>query len=355
MATFSCQQRIEHFNTQYPNAAELMDEDEEVMEAAEDLRLTVKKELTTKVPKRAAISCNTVYTDWKDFMKAFKRSGGVIEACPSTVKASPSANIMISPDGDLELVSTQEQLFGSPFVCSATLCPMVSLPAGAARAAALAIGKVCYSKGIIGHVGIDFVVFLDESTNNLRLWAVDLNLRMTSSLCGFRLFSFLTKNGQFDPKTGTYHSGGAQNALGEAATPTSGSKKTERAFVHVDMLANPKMSEVQHTAFFNLCRLRGVSYDLKLMMGTAFKLVDSFVCGAVGLISIQPTREKALGSMCEALDFIRRDVGIYPASMTSDMDWGYGEYNFVETFKAVREASDTMRTKKKPQPKETDL
>lgn len=183
---------------------------------------------------------------------------------------------------------------------------MTSLPAGAARAAALAIGKVCYSKGIIGHVGIDFVVFVDDLTNNLRLWAVDLNMRMTSSLCGFKLFSFLTRNGSFNPKTGTYHTGGVA-AIEEASSEgASSSSKTERGFCHVDMLANPKMSEVHHTAFFNLCRLRGVSFDLKLMNGTAFKLIDSFVCGAVGLISIQPTREKALSSMCEALDFIRR-------------------------------------------------
>jgi len=97
-----------------------------------------------------------------------------------------------------------------------------------------------------------------------------------------------------------------------------------------------------------------VSFDLKLMLGTAFKLLDSFVCGAIGLISIQPSREKALGSMCEALDFIRRDVGIYPSSIQKEDAWGYQEYNFVETFKAVREASDNMKTKKK-KPKETEL
>jgi len=352
MATLNCQNRIEAFNARYPNAAELIDKDEEVAEAAEDLRLTVKKELAMKVPKKAVLACSSVYKTWREYVEAFARSGGVIEACPSSVKASPSANVFIAPDGEMQLVSTQEQLFGIPFVCSATLCPMTSLPAGAVRAASLAIGKVCYSKGIIGNVGIDFVVFVDEATKSLRLWAVDLNIRMTSSLCGYRLFSFLTKGGNFNPKTGTFHTG----SITDGSEGDSVDKKNERAYCHIDMLANPKLSEVQHTAFFNLCRLRGVSYDLKLMVGTAFKLIDSFVCGAVGMISIQPTREKALSTMCEALDFIRRDVGIYPASMSKDTDWGYCEYNFVETFKAVREASDTMKTKKeKKKPKETEL
>ena len=78
---------------------------------------------------------------------------------------------------------------------------------------------------------------------------------------------------------------------------------------------------MQHTAFFNLCRLRGISFDLKLMVGTAYKLVDSFVCGAVGILCIEPTREKALMTTVEALDFIRKDVGAFPASMQKDLDW----------------------------------
>jgi len=356
MASLSCHQKVEAFNMAHPNASEVIDSDEEVAEAAEDLRLSVKKELSNRVPKKVVIASPSVYRTWHEFIRAFARSGGVIEACPSTVKASPSANVFIAPNGELELLSTQEQLFGVPFVCAATLCPMTSLPAGAVRAAALAIGKVCHSKGIIGHVGIDFVVFVDDNSKSLRLWAVDLNICMSSSLCGFKLFSFLTKGGTFDPKTGTYHVGANKEIEGQGkmSVDSISTQSTERAFVHVEMLANPKLSEVQHTAFFNLCRLRGVSFDLKLMLGTAFKLLDSFVCGAIGLISIQPSREKALGSMCEALDFIRRDVGIYPSSIQKEDAWGYQEYNFVETFKAVREASDNMKTKKK-KPKETEL
>lgn len=354
-ASLSCHQKVDAFNAAHPNASDLIDNDEEVAEAAEDLRLSVKKELSSRVPKKVQIACPSVYRNWNEFIQAFSRSGGVIEACPSTVKASPSANVFIAPDGELELLSTQEQLFGVPFVCAATLCPMTSLPAGAVRAAALAIGKVCHSKGIIGHIGIDFVVFVDDNSKSLRLWAVDLNICMSSSLCGFKLFSFLTKGGTFEPKTGQYHVGAQKAVEGQGMTAESvSSAGTERAYCHIEMLANPKLSEVQHTAFFNLCRLRGVSFDLKLMLGTAFKLLDSFVCGSIGLISIQPSREKALNSMCEALDFIRRDVGIYPSSMQKEAMWGYQEYNFVETFKAVREASDNMKTKKK-KPKETEL
>merc|ERR1719240_527700 len=88
--------------------------------------------------------------------------------------------------------------------------------------------------------------------------------------------------------------------------------KYERAFCYVDFLGNPKFSEMQHTAFFNLCRLRGVSFDLKLMAGTAYKLVDRFVGGGTGMLSIEASRDKALMTAIEALDFIRRDIGAFP-------------------------------------------
>jgi len=350
MSHVSCTQDIQAFNAMYPNAAEIIEEDEEVAEASEDLRLRVKDELIKVLPRRVTIAAKTAYCNWSEYMAAFSQCGGVVEACPATVEASPSANLLIEPNGDVTVVSTQEQLFGTPYMCEVTLCPATSLPPGAMRAAASAIGKVCYQKGVIGHVGVDFVVFRDEHSESLRLWAVDLNLRMTSSYCGFQLYSFMTHGGKLDTRTGTYSIG----STGEENSKDKG-KSHDRAFCYVNFLGNPKFSEMQHTAFFNLCRLRGISFDLKLMVGTVYKLVDSFVGGGAGMLCIDSTREKALMTMLEALDFIRRDVGAFPASMQAEMDFDYGEYNFLEVFKAVKDAAEVTKKKKGKRQKQTHL
>ena len=123
----------------------------------------------------------------------------------------------------------------------------------------------------------------------------------------------------------------------------------------MDFLGNPKLSEMQHTAFFNLCRLRGISFDLKLMVGTAYKLVDSFVSGGVGILCVEATRDKALMTTVETLDFVRRDVGAFPASFDKDDDWEYAEYNFLDVFKAVKNAAETVKKKKPKKTKETHL
>ena len=210
-------------------------------------------------------------------------------------------------------------------------------------------------------MGVNFVVFRDEHSESLRLWAVDLNLRMTSSACGFSLYSFLTRGGYLDTQTGTYNIG--KSVQNQHVTPKLEEKQgkdelvstNERAFCYVDFLGNPKFSLMQHAAFFNLCRLRGVSFFLKGMVGTAYKLVDSFVGGGAGMLCIETTREKSLMTMLEGLDFIRKDVGAFPPSMQAEMDWDYGEHNFSEVFKAVKEAAEGVKKKVKKRVKQTHL
>ena len=42
---------------------------------------------------------------------------------------------------------------------------------------------------------------------------------------------------------------------------------------------HPNLSKIQYSNFFNLCRMKGISFDLQEKEGTAFNLVDSFATG----------------------------------------------------------------------------
>jgi hypothetical protein len=55
--------------------------------------------------------------------------------------------------------------------------------------------------GIIGHVAVDFLAH--RGAHGLCLWAVDLELRPTASLCSYQIFDFLSA-GQFDVVSGSY-------------------------------------------------------------------------------------------------------------------------------------------------------
>ena len=57
------------------------------------------KELSVELPRRAVLNTRWLWNAWDDFSAAMANSGGVIEASPLELHSSPSANLLIEPDG----------------------------------------------------------------------------------------------------------------------------------------------------------------------------------------------------------------------------------------------------------------
>ena len=153
------------------------------------------------------------------------------------------------------------------------------MPFAALREASLAIGRACYERGVVGHLGVDFVSFLDPS-GQMRLWAVDLNLRYTHTASTFAFFDFLV-GGAFDASTGLYYAPTPPTAVGGARAAPQ-----QRFYVMNEIMYHPSLCSVHHSAFFNLCRLKGVSFDLQERSGTVFNLMDSFIGGTLGILTV---------------------------------------------------------------------
>lgn len=264
--------------------------------------------LSLVLPERAVLNARWLWRSWRDFAVVFKRVGGVIEASPLEIHASPSANLLIEPDGQLTIHSTHEQIFSQPFTFVGATFPQTSVPYPALREATLAIGEACFERGIIGHVGIDFVAFMDH-LGMLRMWAVDLNLRLTHTCLTFNFFDFLV-GGSFDSAVGVY------NAPVQARLP-SGEVGVEeiqpRCYVMNELFYHPQLTTIHHSAFFNMCRLKGVSFDLQERSGTIFNLMDSFVGGVLGVLTTSRTMVEALRKFADCLDFIQKQVRTDPA------------------------------------------
>ena len=146
-------------------------------------------ELQAVISKRVQITSKGTFRNWREFLGALIRRGGVIEACPARVSGSPSANLFIEPSGEVSLLCTHDQMFSPPYCFVGASFPQSSVPFGALRAAAIGIGRVCAARGILGFVGVDFVAY--QHPEGLRLLAVDLNLRYTDTLAAFHMFDFL--------------------------------------------------------------------------------------------------------------------------------------------------------------------
>ena len=156
----------------------------------------------TVLHAHAVINCRWLWKTWKDYLHAFGTIGGVLEAAPLHISSSPSVNLCVEPDGYVSIKSAHEQIFSSPFTFVGAAFPQTAVPFAALREASLAVGRACYANGLIGHMGVDFVSFID-STGQLRLWAIDLNLRLTHTAVTFGFFDFLV-GGHFDITNGRY-------------------------------------------------------------------------------------------------------------------------------------------------------
>lgn len=61
------------------------------------------------------------YSDWHSFVRAFRKNGGVIEAAPSNIIGSCAVHLLIEPNGEMEIIATQEQVYCYAF-CAYNLC-----------------------------------------------------------------------------------------------------------------------------------------------------------------------------------------------------------------------------------------
>jgi hypothetical protein len=353
-----------------------------VERVAEALRRTVPSRTVFAAPhlySRTTVNPTTgvaTTTVWPTYSRALYRVGGVIEASAPHVLCSPSANVTIEPDGTVLVTSTHDQLFTSAFAYGGATFPTTA-PGALVHDAARAIARACAREKVIGHIGIDFVLWFDSSTQQHRLWAVDLNLHYTATQASFQLFDFLMK-GRYELTAAASDSGRARYVLappsdakdskalsatsasasvsaagGTAVDPlglsgdlkpppspsassVSGSasvtslalsstadsaaaaaalaatsaalQSEERYYSTINYVYDPGLATVQFGSFFNLCRLRGVAFDLRARLGTAFVMMDSLASGTLGVLCVGRQPMQALRTLVSALDFLMQHV-----------------------------------------------
>mmetsp|Transcript_3280 Transcript_3280/g.8250 ORF Transcript_3280/g.8250 Transcript_3280/m.8250 type:complete len:443 (+) Transcript_3280:157-1485(+) len=277
----------------------------------------VVEELVRAVPRRVEIGHKELFPSWEAYLETFVRVGGVIEAVPAGAVSSPSVNLVIDPSGEVQIQSTHDQIFSGSYQYVGAVFPQKCVNNAALRQAAMAVGRVCVDKGIIGHVQVDFVSFTDAE-NHQRLWAVDLNVGLSDTAVSFEVFRFITgghyhsienaficEEGEVDASAHSHSADDSQESedRGRAAV-------ARRGYAVCDLLYHPNVATVQYNVFFNLCRLKGVHFDLQERVGTAFLLVDSFAGGVLSLLTVGRHAMGTLRLLAEGLDFIQLQLGV---------------------------------------------
>jgi hypothetical protein len=139
-----------------------------------------------------------------DYMEKFRQYGGVVELfIEGYPKYSPSVQCRINPLGEIEIISTHDQLLGEE---SGQVFIGANFPANPEYGKDIAteaykISEVLKRHSVMGRYSIDFISVKED--NIWKHYAIEINLRKGGTTHPYNMLQFLT-NGRYDVEKATY-------------------------------------------------------------------------------------------------------------------------------------------------------
>ena len=215
---------------------------------------------------------------WDAYISKMRDMGGIVEGfVEGEHKQSPSVQLRIDPRGDIELISTHDQVLGGR---SGQIFLGSSFPAAAEyrleiQAAAIRVAKVLKRKGVLGRFGVDFVSV--PRGDRWDHYAIEINLRKGGTTHTFMTLQFLT-DGAYDAGTGMFR------------TPAG----LPRFYYASDNLQNPAYRRLTPDDLIDLAVDNGLHFDGATQQGVAFHLIGAVSeFGKLGMVCVADTPERA--------------------------------------------------------------
>jgi hypothetical protein len=209
------------------------------------------------------------------FLSLLEQTGGVVEELITGDDVrSPSAQLRISPAGEVEVLATHDQILAGATKQSYAGCrfPASSEYAGDIARQAVKVGRSLARSGMVGHAGIDFVV---RRQSAWEVFAVEINPRMTGTLHHAYTLRLLT-GGRYDPQAGLFRTPGGM----------------DRFYVGLDQVAGPRGTGLDQ--LLDRAHSGDVAWDPVRQTGVVFQTVSGLaVSGNVGVTAIGSSPEEA--------------------------------------------------------------
>jgi hypothetical protein len=144
---------------------------------------------------------------WAKFQTKIGQLGAIAEAfIEGEGKQSPSVQGRITPNGEVEILSTHDQILGGP---DGQIFLGCQFPAEAGyrlqlQELGLAIGQNLAAKGAMERFGVDFIA-VPKDNGKWDLYAIEINLRKGGTTHPFMTLKFLT-NGLYKLEDGLFYS-----------------------------------------------------------------------------------------------------------------------------------------------------
>jgi len=218
-------------------------------------------------------------TPFAAYVAKFEERGGVVEERISGADLrSPSVQLRVIPGGEVELLSTHDQLLGGASGQSYLGCVFPADPAYASTISeqAVRVGTLLAREGVLGRFAVDFVV-VRAPDGSWRSYAIEINLRKGGTTHPFLTLQFLT-DGRYDQRLGVFLTRDGR----------------EKHLVATDHLESPQLRGLTIDDLFDIVARHGLHYDQSKQAGIVFHMISSLTeHGRVGLTAVGDTADEA--------------------------------------------------------------
>jgi hypothetical protein len=224
--------------------------------------------------------------------KLIERAGIVEERISGEELRSPSVQLRITPLGDVELLSTHDQILGGLTGQTYLGCRFPADPAyaGLISSQALRVAGVLAQRGVLGRFAIDFVV--SRVADRWESDAIEINLRRGGTTHPFLTLQFLT-DGRYDAESSRF------------LTP----KGEERHLVATDHFQDESLKGLRLADLFDVVAVSGMHFDQARERGVVFHMMNGITeMGLVGMTAVGATAAEADEVFSDAGDRLRDEA-----------------------------------------------
>lgn len=227
--------------------------------------------------------------DW--YVHKLGERGGIVEEMIEGEQFhSPSTQLRVSPLGNIELLSTHDQMLGGPSGQSYIGCrfPADIEYAPAIMREAAKIGRRFAKEGIVGRFAIDFVVVRGKD-GAWQPYAIEINLRKGGTTHPFLTLQYLT-DGAYDPERAVFTT----------------ERGNEKCYVATDHLHSEAYRAFTAEDLFDIVSRHRLHFDHTSQSGIVLHMVSGVGdLGQLGFTAIADSHEAAnalYARMIEVLD-----------------------------------------------------
>jgi hypothetical protein len=229
-----------------------------------------------------------------DYFALLEREGGIVEEMvEADLVRSPSVQLRITPLGDVELLSTHDQILGGPSGQTFLGSRFPADPGYASQISrsAAKVGKILAERGVIGRFAIDYLVLGNEG-GTWDEYAVEINLRKGGTTHPFLTLQFLT-DGQYDADRAVF------------VAPNG----AEKHYVASDHLEIPGLEVLRPKDLLDLALLNDLHFDQTVLKGTVFHMLSAMPThGFVGVTCIGDSAEEAEALYEQMIEFLTNEA-----------------------------------------------